>query len=102
MICSPLLAKQYSLHQLQVGVHRLRNTRPDNYGGNLADNLFLWCGGCGGEVISYKNVQQSFLNQSLDPPPIKNSWICPCVYGYDVFVAKLSTFFVGKGKLKNM
>ena len=68
MICSPLLAKQYSPHQWQVGVHRLRNTRSDNYGDNLADNLFLWCGGCGGEVISYKNVQQSFLNQSLDPP----------------------------------
>ena len=71
MICSPLLAKQYSLHQLQVGVHRLRNTRPDNYGDNLADNLFLWCGGCGGEVISYKKVQQSFLNQSLDSPKNK-------------------------------
>ena len=25
-------------------------------------------GGCGGEVICHKNVQQSFLNQSLDPP----------------------------------
>ena len=25
-------------------------------------------GGCGGEVICLKKVQQSFLNQSLDPP----------------------------------
>ena len=35
--------------------------------------------GCGG-VICHKKVQQSFLNQSLDPPlpPIKNSWIRPC------------------------
>ena len=35
------------------------------------------CGGCVGEVICHKKVQQSFLNQSLDPP-IKNSWIRPC------------------------
>ena len=32
-------------------------------------------GGVGGEVICHKKVQQSFLNQSLDPRPIKNSWI---------------------------
>ena len=33
--------------------------------------------GCRGEVICLKKVQQSFLNQSLDPL-IKNSWIPPC------------------------
>ena len=32
--------------------------------------------GCGGKVIWHKKVEQSFANQSLDPP-IKNSWICP-------------------------
>ena len=30
--------------------------------------------GCGGKVIWHKKVEQSFANQSLDPP-IKNSWI---------------------------
>ena len=30
------------------------------------------CEGCGGEVICLKRVQQSFLNQSLDPPPPPN------------------------------
>ena len=44
-----------------TGVHRLRNWW-----------LSLW------EVICHKKVQQSFLNQSLDPL-IKNSWIRPCV-----------------------
>ena len=31
--------------------------------------------------ICHKKVQRSFLNQSLDPPPppIKNSWIRPCI-----------------------
>ena len=43
------------------GVHRLRKRW-----------LSLW------EVICHKKVQQSFLNQSLDPL-IKNSWIRPCV-----------------------
>ena len=32
--------------------------------------------GCGGKVIWHKKVEQSFANQSLDPP-IKNSWIRP-------------------------
>ena len=36
-----------------------------------------WWEGVWGEVICHKTVQQSFLNQSLDPPPIKNSWIPP-------------------------
>ena len=44
-----------------TGVHRLRKRW-----------LSLW------EVIFHKKVQQSFLNQSLDPL-IKNSWIRPCV-----------------------
>ena len=30
------------------------------------------CGWCGGEVICHKNVPQSFLNQSLDPPAPSN------------------------------
>ena len=53
MICSPLLAKQYFPRQRRpVGVHRLRITWSS-----------LW------EVICRLKVQQSFLNQSLDPPP---------------------------------
>ena len=52
MICSPLVAKQYFPRQRRpAGVHRLRTTWS-----------FLW------EVICNKKVQQSFLNQSLDPP----------------------------------
>ena len=58
MICSPLLAKQYFPRQRRpVGVLRLRTTWSS-----------LW------EVICHKKVQQSFLNQSLDPL-YKNSWI---------------------------
>jgi len=45
---------------LATGVQRLRNIWSS-----------LW------EVICHKKVQQSFLNQSLDPP-IQNSWIRPC------------------------
>ena len=52
MICSPLLSKQYFPRQRRpAGVHRLRTTWSS-----------LW------EVICNKKVQQSFLNQSLDPP----------------------------------
>ena len=92
---------------LATGIHRLRNTWSsllfqlvDNYGTrgecskgasfksriqvHVRGQGFITCNrdwweGVWGEVICHKKVQQSILNQSLDPPPpIKNSWIRPC------------------------
>ena len=60
-ICSPKSSRKAVFSApTATGVQRLRNTSSS-----------LW------EVICHKKVQQSFLNQSLDPP-IKSSWIRPC------------------------
>ena len=113
MICLPLLAKQYFPRQRQVGIHRLRNTWSwsllsqlvNNYGDNSADNLFLWCGGCGGEAICHQNIQQSFLNQSLDPPPpTPNKNILDLPLCLRVWCMCSQTFYslLVRGTLKNM
>ena len=83
------LAKQYFPRQRQVGIHRLWNTWSwsllsqlvNNYGDNLAYNLFLWCGGCGGEALRHQHIQQSFLNQSLDRPNKKYPGFAPVFKG---------------------
>ena len=53
-----------------------------------------WEGVCGREVIWLIRVQQSFLSQSLNPP-IRNSWIRPCIRDKSCIVLGFSFRAIG-------